>query len=468
MGEQSRYDLIVIGAGPGGYVAAARAGQLGMKTACVDKLARPGGVCLNYGCIPSKALLDSSEHAAQAVNSFKNHGIRVGKPQIDLKTMMGRKDEVVRALTDNVENLLKANNVEIIKGTAALQGESAVRVEKNGQAQTIAAKNILLATGSSPAGVKGLAFDGRFIVNSTDALAFDKIPGRLLIVGGGYIGLELGSVWSRLGSKVTVAEMTDRIAGTADSQLSRRLLRILKSQGIEFKLKTRVTGADVRKKTVKVTLDTDGEKSEQVCETVLVAVGRRPLSEGLGLEDAGVETDSNGFVKVDANFRTTVANIYAVGDLIGQPMLAHKASAEGRAAVEIMAGKPGEINYDAVPMVIYTFPEAASVGKTEEQLKQQGIDYCTGTFPLTGAGRARCMGETEGMVKVLSHKKTDRVLGVHILSPRASDMIAEAVFAIEFGASSEDIGRIMHGHPTFAEALQEAALVTQQCSIYSG
>lgn len=468
MAEKSGYDLAVIGAGPGGYVAAARAGQLGMKVACVDMFDRLGGVCLNYGCIPSKALLDSSEHAAQAANSFKKHGILVGKPQIDLKTMMSRKDEVVHALTDNVEKLLNANSVDIFKGKARLESASEIKVDDGGSGQTIRAKNILLATGSRPSEVKGLEFDGSFIVNSSEALAFEKIPKRLLIVGGGYIGLELGSVWSRLGSKVTVAEMTDRIAGNVDSQLSRRLLRILKNQGIEFKLKTRVTAADVRKKTVKVTMETDGKETEQTCENVLVAVGRQPLTEGLGLENAGVDTDGQGFVKVDESFRTSADGVYAIGDLIGQPMLAHKASAEGRAAVEIMAGKAGEVNYDAVPMVIYTFPEAAAVGKTEEQLKKQGVDYCTGTFPLTGAGRARCMGETEGMVKVLSHQKTDRVLGVHIIAPRASDMIAEAVFAIEFGASSEDIGRIMHGHPTFAEALQEAALVTQQCSIYSG
>ena len=468
MAEQTRYDLAVIGAGPGGYVAAARAAQLGMKVCCIDKFERPGGVCLNYGCIPSKALLDSSEHAFLAANRFKDHGISVGAPEIDLKAMMKRKDAVVQALTDNVANLLKAGNVDMIHGTATLESAGRVNVENGQGNRRVEAAKILLATGSRPAALEGLAFDGRLIVTSTEALAFDKVPGRLLIVGGGYIGLELGSVWSRLGSKVTVVEMTDHIAGSMDGELSRRLLRILKKQGMDFKLKTRVTGAKVRKKTVKVAMDTDGESSEQICEAVLVAVGRKPLTEGLGLEDAGVRTDARGFVVVDENFRTNVENIHAIGDLIGGPMLAHKASAEGRAAAEIMAGGFGEVNYDAVPMVIYTAPEAAAVGKTEEQLKQEGISYCTGTFPLTGAGRARCMGETEGMVKVLSHRKTDRVLGVHIIAPRASDMIAEAVFAIEFGASSEDIGRIMHGHPTFAEALQEAAMVARQCSIYTG
>lgn len=467
MTEQKKYDVAIIGAGPGGYVAAARAGQLGMKVACVDKFERLGGVCLNYGCIPSKALLDSSEHVDQAKNAFVKHGIKVGAPEIDVKTMMERKDAVVKALTDNVEKLLAANNVDVFRGAATLESARSVSIDgKDGQ--VIEAENILLATGSRPIELEKLPFDGESIVTSTEALAFDEVPKRLVIVGGGYIGLELGSVWARLGSKVTVAEMTDRIAGNVDGQLSRRLLRILKKQGIDFKLKTRVTGAEARKKTVKVTMDTEGEETSQTCEKVLVAVGRKPLTEGLGLEKIGVATDENGFVRVDENYRTSVGNIYAIGDLIEGPMLAHKASAEGRAAVEIMADKAGAVNYDAVPMVIYTFPEAAAVGKTEEELRQNEIPYCTGTFPLTGAGRARCMGETEGMVKILSHQKTDRVLGVHIIAPRASDMIAEAVFAIEFGAAAEDIGRIMHGHPTFAEALQEAALVTQQCSIYAG
>ncbi|MGM0451754.1 MAG: dihydrolipoyl dehydrogenase [Thermodesulfobacteriota bacterium] len=467
MAEEKRYDLAIIGAGPGGYVAAARAGQLGMKVACVDKFERLGGVCLNYGCIPSKALLDSSEHVNQAKNAFAKHGIKVGEPEIDLKTMMARKDSVVKALTDNVAKLLEANNVEVFRGAATLEGPGTVAIEGK-DAGKIEAEKILIATGSRPVALKGLEFEGKSIVTSTEALAFDEVPKRLLIVGGGYVGLELGSVWARLGAKVTVVEMTDRIAGGVDGQLSRHLLRILKKQGIDFKFKTRVTGAEARKKTVKVTMDTDGEETSQTCEKVLVAVGRKPLTEGLGLENLGVAKDENGCVGVDENYRTSVGGVYAIGDVIAGPMLAHKASAEGRAAVEIMAGKAGAVNYDAVPMVIYTFPEAAAVGKTEEDLRQNEIPYCTGTFPLTGAGRARCMGETEGMVKILSHQKTDRVLGVHIIAPRASDMIAEAVFAIEFGAAAEDIARIMHGHPTFAEALQEAALVTQQCSIYAG
>jgi len=466
MAEKSTYDLIVIGAGPGGYVAAARAGQLGMKVACVDRYERPGGVCLNYGCIPSKALLDSSEYVAMAKHAFKRHGITVDEPLVDLDVMMERKDGVVAALTDNVRKLLDGNGVDLIRGTARLRNRTEVEVTGENGNKVITAGKILLATGSVPIELNGVPFEGETIVDSTDALAFKTVPRHLLIVGGGYIGLELGSVWARLGAKVTVAEMLPRIAGNIDGQLSRLLLRILKGQGIDFRLNTRVTGAEAEKKNVRVTLESVGETESVTCDKVLVAIGRRPLAEGLGLENAGVETDGNGYVKVDGAYRTSVETIYAIGDLIGGAMLAHKASAEGRAAVEIMAGKHAEVNYGAVPMVIYTFPEMAAVGMTEEELKEKEIPYCTGNFPMTGTGRARCMGETEGMVKLLSHRETDRILGVHIIAPRASDMIAEAVLAIELGASSEDIGRIMHGHPTFAEALQEAAFMTQQCSIY--
>ncbi len=469
MAEQSRYDVVIIGAGPGGYVAAARAGQLGMTVACVDKFERLGGVCLNYGCIPSKALLDSSEYFDLAKNAFKEHGIKIDAPEIDLAAMMKRKDEVVRALTDNVAKLLEANKVDVFGGTARLKSNTEVEVRSDDDgSRTLTAENILLATGSRPVQLKGMEFDGNRIVTSTKALTFDKVPKRLVIVGGGYIGLELGSVWARLGSKVTIVEMLDRIAGGVDGQIGRRVLRILKNQGIEFRLKTKAVGIDPKKQTVRVTLESGGKQEAVSCDKVLVAVGRQPLTEGLGLENAGVEVDGNGFVTVDESYRPSAENVYAIGDLIGGAMLAHKASAEGRAAVEIMAGHHAEVNYDAVPMVIYTFPEVAAVGMTEEQLKKRKIPYCTGTFPMTGVARARCMGETEGMVKVLSHRKTDRVLGVHIIAPRASDMIAEAVLAIEFGASSEDIGRIMHGHPTFAEGFQEAALVAQECSIYSG
>lgn len=467
--QSQTYDLIVIGAGPGGYVAAARAGQLGMKVACVDRYERPGGVCLNYGCIPSKALLDSSEYAALAKSAFKEHGVGVGKPEIDLAVMMKRKEAVVTALTDNVRKLLEAKNVDLVHGTARLRSNTAVEVtplSEDFDKQVLSGGKILLATGSQPVTLKGSEFDGETIVDSTEALALDSIPRRMVIVGGGYIGLELGSVWSRLGSKVTIVEMLPRIAGNIDGQLSRRLLRILKGQGIDFRLSSTVKNSEINEKAVRVTLESNGEQETLSCDKLLVAVGRKPLTDGLGLKNAGVETDEKGYVIVDETYRTSAENIYAIGDLIGGAMLAHKASAEGRAAVEMMAGKSAGVNYGAVPMVIYTFPETASVGMTEEEIREKEIPYCTGTFPMTGAGRARCMGETEGMVKILSHRKTDRILGVHIIAPRASDMIAEAVFAIEFGASSEDIGRIMHGHPTFSEAFQEAALMVQECSIY--
>ncbi len=469
MAEKKTYDLVVIGAGPGGYVAAARAAQLGMKVACVDKNERLGGVCLNIGCIPSKALLDSSEHVETAKKDFEEHGIGIRGLKIDLSVMMKRKDAVVEALTDNVRKLLDAGKVDVIQGSARLKNTTEVEIETGSKKQVIAAQKILLATGSRPVELPGMEFDGHFVVSSTEALSFEEIPKRMVVVGGGSIGLELGSVWARLGTKVTIVEMLPAIAGRMDGQLSRQLLRILKKQGIDFRMKTRVTGVEKKGKTGKATIEDEKGNSEALaCEKVLVSVGRKPNTKGLGLEDAGVKIDDNGYVVVDETYRTSVSNIYAIGDLIGGWMLAHEASAEGRTAVEIMAGKHARVNYDAMPNIVYTFPEAASVGMTEEILKEKNIPYCKGTYPLTGAGRARCMGKTDGMVKVLSHQETDRVLGVHILSPRASDMIAEAVLAMEFGASAEDIGVIVHGHPTFAEALQEACLVAQACSIYGG
>jgi dihydrolipoamide dehydrogenase len=471
----NHFDLVVIGAGPGGYVAAARAAQLGMKVACVDKEARLGGVCLNIGCIPSKALLDSSEYYAMAKNNFADHGIRIKGLDFNLDTMMKRKDEVVRALTDNVRKLLESSKVTIIQGTARLVNKAQVGVRintdksaKKSNEQVLEAKNILLASGSQPVEVANMKFDGRHIVSSTESLAFDAVPKHLVVVGGGYIGLELGSVWARLGAIVTVVEMMPAIAGAMDGQISRTLLRVLKKQGLNFKLQTKVLKAEVKKNNVHVTVKDENDKEEILnCDKLLVAVGRRPLTEGLGLDAVGIELNSRGAISVDEYYRTSVENIYAIGDLIEGPMLAHKASAEGRAAVECMAGMAGEVNYDAIPAVVYTWPEVASVGLTEEQVKERNIPFCKGTYPFSGTGRARCMGETEGMVKILSHARTDRLLGVHIIGARAADMIAEAVLAMETGASSEDISRVMHGHPTFAEALQEAALASRECSIYS-
>jgi len=453
------YDLVIIGSGPGGYVAAVRAAELGLKTACVEKSKTLGGVCLNVGCIPSKALLDSSEHYSQAREKFAEHGIITGDVSLDLGTMMARKEKVVSDLTDQVRKLLENNKIEIIHGTAVLKGPNQVEVAAESNTLTLNAKNILLATGSIPAAVPGLEFDGEYIVSSTEALSFDKVPGHLAIVGGGFIGLELGSVWNRLGAKVTIIEMLPKIASTLDGQVIRTLERVLKKQGFGFKLNTRVTKANITDGKIKVNLETKGKNSTLECDKLLVAIGRKPMSQGLGLEDLGIKTDEKtGHVLVDSQYRTNIPSIYAIGDLIPGPALAHKASAEGTAAVENMAGLPGEVNYDTIPSAVYTWPEVGSVGITKEQAKEQKIPHKVGNFPFSGTGRARCMGETDGFVKIICHSKTDRVLGVHILGPRASDLIAECVLAMEFGASSEDIARTVHSHPTFSEAVMEAAM----------
>jgi len=469
MTERERYDLIIVGAGPAGYVAAVRAAQLGLKAACIEKMPRLGGVCLNVGCIPSKALLDSSEYYHLAREHFAEHGIKTGKLKLDLAKMMARKEQVVHDLTENVRNLLDGNSVAVIGGVARLVGPDQVEVKDgSGDGRIIEGKAILLATGSEPVALPGLAFDGERIVSSTEALSFRDVPQHLAIVGGGYIGLEVGSVWLRLGAQVTVVEMLPQIAPLLDGQIARGLERILTRQGLTFRLRTKVKGAEVSESGVRVSLESEGREEVLECDRLLVAVGRRPLTRGLGLEEVGVKTDPrSGQILVDERYRTSVPTIYAVGDLIPGPMLAHKASAEGIAAVECLAGLPGEVNYDAIPAVIYTWPEVASVGLTEEQVKERGIPYCVGTYPFSGAGRARCMGEKDGFVKVIVQSKTDRLLGVHILGPRASDMIAECVLALEFGASSEDVARTIHGHPTFAEALQEAAMGARKCSIYS-
>jgi dihydrolipoamide dehydrogenase len=463
-----QYDLIVIGAGPGGYVAAVRAAQLGLKTACVEKEERLGGICLNKGCIPSKALLDSSEYFHLAKHDLAVHGIKTGKVTLDLSAMMARKDQVVADLTANVRKLLEGHKIDIIQGTAEVTAPGKVQVREDKGVKTLDARFILLATGSYPVQPTGLEFDGRMIVDATEALRFDSLPKHLGIVGGGYIGLELGSVWLRLGAKVTVIEMLDKIGTGLDGQVARTLDRILRKQGFEFHLGARVREARVEGQKVKVTV-AKGEQTESMSfDKLLVSVGRRPLTQGLGLEALGVKTDpKSGSILVNERFETSVPGIYAIGDLIPGPMLAHKASAEGIAAVENMAGKPGEVNYDAIPAVIYTWPEVASVGLTEEQAKARQIPYCVGSYPFTGAGRARCMGETDGFVKIIAESKTDRILGVHIIGARAAEMIAECTLAMEFGASSEDIARTVHGHPTFAEALMEAAMSVRKCAIYS-
>ncbi|UCF94565.1 MAG: dihydrolipoyl dehydrogenase [Desulfobacterales bacterium] len=471
MAKTENYDLIVVGSGPGGYVAAVRAAQLGLQVACVEKEPRLGGVCLNVGCIPSKALLDSSEYFHLAKERLAEHGIKTGRISLDLAAMMTRKAQVVQELTANVRKLLEGHKIAIIHGTARLAGPDRVEVAANAadaakdRLQTLQAKAILLATGSEPGALPGLEFDGRHIVSSTEALQFEAVPKHLGIVGGGYIGLELGSVWLRLGAQVTVMEMLPEIAPALDGQVRRKLQRVLKRQGFAFLMQTKVTGAEIAAKKVRVKLEAKGQADSVTCDRLLISVGRRPRTRGLGLEEAGVATDpQSGHVAVDGSYRTSIPTIYAIGDLIPGPMLAHKASAEGIAAAECIAGQPGEVNYDAIPAVIYTWPEVASVGLTEEQVKKRDIPYGVGTYPFAGAARARCMGETEGLVKVIAHAKTDRLLGVHIIGPRAADMIAECVLAIEFGASSEDVARTVHGHPTFAEALMEAATAVRKAS----
>ncbi len=468
MASTDSYDLIIIGSGPGGYVAAVKAAQLGMKTACVEKAERLGGVCLNVGCIPSKALLDSSEFYHLAKSRFAEHGIKTGRVSLDLAAMMARQEKVVADLTANVRQLLEGNGVAVIPGKGRLASTTEVEVTQGKKKQTYGARHILLATGSTPVALPGLDFDGERVVSSTGALDFDAGPQQLGIVGGGYIGLELGSVWMRLGAKVTVIEMLPRVAGLLDGQVGRTLDRILRKQGMDIRVKTKVLEAKTTAKKVRVTVEHQDQKETLNFDRLLVCVGRRPLTDGLNLEGVGVQTEERtGLVKVDAGLRTSVSNIYAIGDLVAGPALAHKASAEGIAAVEAMAGQAAEVNYDAIPAIIYTAPEVASVGLTEEEIKQRGIPYCTGSYPFTGAGRARCMGETDGFVKLLAHQRTDRILGVHIIGARAADMIAECVLAMEFGASAEDLARTIHGHPTFSEALMEAAMGARQCSIYA-
>jgi dihydrolipoamide dehydrogenase len=462
MAGTDAFDVVVIGTGPGGYVAAVRAAQLGLKTACVEKRPRLGGVCLNVGCIPSKALLDSSEYFHLAKARFAEHGIETGTLGLDLAKMMARKEQVVKDLTEGVRKLLEGHKIEVVHGQARLAGEGRVEVEGE-TPRSLSAGNIILATGSASVEIPAAPFDRRLIVSSTEALNFDAVPPRLGIVGAGYIGLELGSVWLRLGAKVTVIEMLEDIVSAVDGQVRRRLQAILKRQGFAFRLGTRVKGAKASKG--KVSVEVEGPEKTETLEfdRLLVCAGRRPRTEGLGLAEAGVETDPvTGCARVDGFLRTSAPGIYAVGDLAPGPMLAHKASAEGLAAAEIIAGKPGEVNYDAIPAVIYTAPEVASVGLTEEQVKERGVPFATGAYPFSGAGRARCLGETDGFVKVIAHKDTDRVLGVHIIGARAAEMIAECTLALEFGASAEDIARTVHAHPTFAEALMEAAAAVRR------
>jgi dihydrolipoamide dehydrogenase len=462
------YDLVVIGAGPGGYVAAIRAAQLGKKVACVDKRPALGGTCLNIGCIPSKALLDSSELYAQAKKRFAEHGIQAGDVGLDLKKMMGRKEQVVKGLTDGVAFLLKKNRVAVIAGSAKLGKSRQVVVKGNDKkTTTLEAAAILLATGSESASLPALPFDGTAIVTSTEALQFDKVPAHLVVVGGGYIGLEIGSIWARLGAKVTVLEFLPRILAASDGEIAGALLKTLTKQGLEFHLETKVTSASTQGGRVIVNAQARGENLVFQGDRVLVAVGRRPFTTGLGLEELGVKIDEKtGQLPVDENYQTNVPGVYAIGDLVAGPMLAHKAQEEGVAFAERLAGSKTQVNYEAIPSVVYTWPEVAAVGLTEEQVRDTGKEYRVGRFPFAANGRARCLGEPEGLVKVLADSKADRLLGVHIFGPRASDLIAEAVTAMEFSGSAEDIARICHSHPTLSEALHEAALAVDKRAIH--
>jgi len=462
----ARYDLVVIGSGPGGYVAAIRAAQLGMNVACIEKDATLGGTCLNIGCIPSKALLDSSELYRQAQRGLDVHGVKVAGVELDLPAMMTRKDRVVRGLTQGVASLFKKNRVTPITGAARLVSANRIVVQAGGATQTVETARVLIATGSEPMPLAELPFDGERIIGSTEALALPAVPKRLLVVGAGAIGLELGSVWSRLGADVTVVEFLDRIAPAMDRGMAAQLQRSLERQGLHFRLSTRATGATRTNGGVRVALLGGKGSADEEADVVLVAVGRRPYAGGLGARELGVAFDERGRILVNDRFETSVPGVYAIGDVIPGPMLAHKASEEGVVAVEGMAGQPTHVNYDAVPNVIYTWPELASVGLSEEQAKEQGKELAIGTFPFTALGRARAMGETDGSVKIVADARTDRVLGVHILGPRASDLIAEAALAIEFAASAEDIARTVHAHPTLPEAVKEAALAVGKRAIH--
>ncbi|MCY3755704.1 MAG: dihydrolipoyl dehydrogenase [Alphaproteobacteria bacterium] len=456
------FDVVVVGGGPGGYVAAIRAAQLGMRTACVEKRATLGGTCLNVGCIPSKELLHSTHLFEQAQHGFAGRGIRVrGGVEVDLAAMMAGKDKVVRDLTKGIGFLFRKHKVEHVAGVGRIAGPGRVEVTpEGGETRTLEARNIVVATGSEPAGLPGIGIDEKRILSSTGALALEAVPARLAVIGGGYIGLEMAVVWSRLGAKVTVIEFLDRILPNMDGDVAKGMQRILKKKGFAFMLGHKVTGAKKGRAGVALSVEklASGETATVEADAVLVAVGRRPYTAGLGLESVGIETDAQGRIGIDDRFRTSAEGVYAIGDVVRGPMLAHKAEDEGAVCAEIIAGQSGHIDYDAIPGVVYTWPEAAAVGQTEEALKEAGTEHAVGRFPFQANSRARCNGETEGFVKILADRRTDRVLGVHILGADAGTMIAEAALAMEFGASAEDIARTCHAHPTLNEAVKEAAL----------
>ena len=463
------YDMVVIGTGPGGYVCAIRAAQLGMKVAVVEKRSTHGGTCLNVGCIPSKALLHASELFEEAGHDFANMGIKVGKPSLDLKAMMGHKQEVIDGNVGGIDFLFKKNKIDVFHGAGKIIAAGKVEVTpESGDKQTVEGKAIVIATGSDVAPLPGVEIDEKQVVSSTGALDLDKVPGKLVVVGAGVIGLELGSVWRRLGSEVTVVEFLDRILPGMDGEVVKNAQRIFKKQGFDFKLGTKVTAVEKSKKGVKVTVEPakGGEASELDADIVLVAIGRRPYTEGLGLEEAGVALDERGRVATDGHFKTSVDGIYAIGDVIAGPMLAHKAEDDGVALAEILAGQAGHVDYNLVPGVVYTMPEIAVLGKSEEQLKEAGVAYNVGKFPFTANGRAKAQRHTEGFVKILADKTTDKVLGVHMIGAGVGEMIHEASVLMAFSGSAEDLARTIHAHPTLSEAVKEAALAVDKRPIH--
>jgi len=453
-----RFDLVVVGSGPAGYTGAIRAAQLGMRVACVEKDAPLGGTCLNVGCIPSKALLDSSELFHQVRHGLGTHGVHAAEVSLDLPAMQARKDKIVHGLTQGIAGLFRKNKITRVTGTARLAAANRVAVRGSNGDVDLEASHVLIATGSEPISLPSLPFDGERVVSSTEALTLTQVPGRLLVVGGGAIGLELGSVWSRLGSEVLVVEFLDRIVPWADASMSKQLQRALTKQGLAFRLSTQAKSAERTGDGLRVTLAGPAEPPLVETDVILVAVGRRPYTEGLGARELGVAFDEHGRIVVDERFATSVPGVYAVGDVIPGPMLAHKGEEEAVAAVEGMAGHPVHVDHDVIPNVVYTAPELASVGLTEEEARSRGHEVRIGTFPYQANARARCLDETDGGVKVVADAKTDRILGVHILAARASDLIAEAVLAMAYGASAEDVARTIHAHPTLPEAFKEAAL----------
>lgn len=466
--SESQFDVIVIGSGPGGYVCAIRAAQLGLRTACVEYEKTLGGTCLNVGCIPSKALLQSSEHYHQALHDLKKHGIHASGVTLDLPTMLKRKDEVVKGLTTGVAGLLKKNKVTWLKGRGSFLNASTVQVtDDTGQATTYRTRHVVIATGSKPIEIPPAKYDRQTIVSSTGALKFDKVPEHLLVVGGGVIGLEMGSVWLRLGAKVTVIEAAERCLGTMDPDLGPGLMKILQRQGMEFLLATKLTSTKVSSGRVKATcVKADGSAVELEGDKMLVAVGRRPYTDGLGLDAIGLTLESGGRVPVNSHMQTTIPGVWAIGDVVRGPMLAHKSEEEGIAVAELIAGRAGHVNYDAIPNVVYTWPEVAAVGLTEDEAKAKGLTVNVGKFPFLANGRAKALGNTDGFVKIVADAKTDRMLGAQILGPSASELIGELALAMEFGASAEDVARTCHAHPTLSEAVKEAALGVDKRTIH--